>query len=116
MRGSNFGAKNARNSVVRLYLFGGRQEKEREMEMEGKRYSLRSGSCRQTKLEFPCRRGGWRSEAAGPGKKTTKKKREQAPLLLEPADCADENESPPKRSRVSGKLARDLAAAVIRWL
>ena len=65
--------------------------------MEGKRYSLRSeggGGQQQTKLEFPCRRSG--SRAAG-------KKRQQQLRAAERE--ADENSgSPPKRSRVAGKM------------
>ena len=64
--------------------------------MEGKRYSLRSGGGQQTKIEFPCRRGGSRS--AG-GAQQGKKKRQQS---LAERKAVDENESPPKRTRLTG--------------
>ena len=69
--------------------------------MEGKRYSLRSGgsnTCpRQAKLEFPCRRSSSRSAV---------KRRPRPPSMddrgAKPGTAVDENESPPKRSRVTG--------------
>ena len=57
--------------------------------MESKRYSLRSrqNGQHQTKLDFPCRRSGRSSTKRQVADKRT-----------------DENESPPKRTRVSGTL------------
>ena len=64
--------------------------------MEGRRYSLRSGGVssvgRQTKLEFPCRRSS----------RSAVKRRQGASTRDEGRGAADENESPPKRSRVTG--------------